>query len=551
MSKPTIIIPSAKIVPEELQYLGAFPAVIYPINSKISFDYLYNNYRETAMSIKVVCYENADLVQNSLQSYRSNIVSIEVLPELKDLGYTVLEALNGVDTPVIINFADTIIMDSIDELLSFDSFFFAEDYISDKWTFYSINNGVIETISDKVRIDVGEKRRLFVGVFSIQNTGLFRDCLTSALRTQDKTTSSFYHALMDYSQFCPLKEIEAHSWFDIGHIDKYNDSLIEVKAREFNHISVDKERGILNKTSENKEKFIGEILWYLKLPAEIEYVRPRIFSYSTDYNAPYVSMEYYDYHTIHELFLYGNLSYIQWNDVFHRILFVLDDLHKYSLTGCDTIPSLKEMYLDKTLKRLEELKRDEIFLPFFEKTIVVNGERFFSLNKICKLLREIIPQMLYDVDTFHIIHGDMCFSNIMIDSKFSFIKLIDPRGKFGKYDIYGDIRYELAKLFHSIDGKYDYIIKDLFIVNYSLTNPSIEYEITHRQRSFDIYDLFLKVFHNEIADDLEKIQLIEALLFLSMLPLHSENIEHQMAMLATGLEILNRVISIKEGQTNV
>ncbi len=34
-----------------------------------------------------------------------------------------------------------------------------------------------------------------------------------------------------------------------------------------------------------------------------------------------------------------------------------------------------------------------------------------------------------------------------VDTNLSFIKVIDPRGKFGTYDIYGDFRYELAKTF--------------------------------------------------------------------------------------------------------
>ena len=48
---------------------------------------------------------------------------------------------------------------------------------------------------------------------------------------------------------------------------------------------------------------------------------------------------------------------------------------------------------------------------------------------------------------------------------------------------------------------------------------------------------------------LRKIELIEALLFLSMIPLHGESIRHQMVMLGTGLEILNRVVDIQvEGE---
>jgi hypothetical protein len=321
---------------------------------------------------------------------------------------------------------------------------------------------------------------------------------------------------------------------------------LAVKSREFNHITVDKNRGILKKTSDDKGKFIGEILWYLKLPADIEYVRPRIFTYSTSYEDPYISMEYYAYHTIHELFLYGDLNYHQWNDIFNRIKFVCEDFKRYSVKGKNIRVSLEDMYLNKTFQRLERLRNDNAFENFFNRSITVNGVRYQSLSKIIDKLERIIPEMLYDVQEFHIIHGDMCFANIMIDNNNSFIKVIDPRGKFGKYDIYGDTRYELAKLFHSVDGKYDFIIKDLFNVNYDIESASIDYEILDRKRDFNLYKLFTNVFKEEIENDLEKIELIEALLFLSMIPLHGESLDHQMVMLATGTEILSRIAEIKE-----
>ena len=96
--------------------------------------------------------------------------------------------------------------------------------------------------------------------------------------------------------------------------------------------------------------------------------------------------------------------------------------------------------------------------------------------------KKVIPKMLYEVDTFNIIHGDLCFANIMVDTNLSFIKVIDPRGKFGTYDIYGDFRYELAKLFHSVDGKYDFIIKDLFDVNFDYKRARIDYCIQDQKK---------------------------------------------------------------------
>ena len=85
--------------------------------------------------------------------------------------------------------------------------------------------------------------------------------------------------LQEYSKMHPMRSILTNNWFDIGHEDKYYNSKLEVRAREFNHITIDKNLGILKKTSDDKDKFIGEIKWYLKLPADVEYVRPRIFDY--------------------------------------------------------------------------------------------------------------------------------------------------------------------------------------------------------------------------------------------------------------------------------
>ena len=56
--------------------------------------------------------------------------------------------------------------------------------------------------------------------------------------------------------------------------------------------------------------------------------------------------------------------------------------------------------------------------------------------------------------------------------------------------------------------------------------------------------VFVEAFSDEIGNDLKKIELIEALLFLSMIPLHNESLEHQLVMLGTGLDILNRIVDI-------
>lgn len=538
-----LIIPAAKIVPEELQRLGKLPGIIYPVNQKITFDYLYEEYKDYCSSMDIMCYEKADKVTRRLQKYIGEKVKIKILPKLSDLGHTVYFGLENVTEPVIINFADTIVMDNIACVVG-DAFYCQEELMSDTWTFFDEQNGSITNIYDKNSVDTGVRKKLFVGVFQICNSVFFRECLEFAFYAENLHMSTFYYALQMYSKRYPMQAIATENWFDIGHEDKYYNSKLEVRAREFNHISIDKNRGILRKTSDDRDKFIGEIQWYLKLPSDVEYVRPRIFSYSIAYVAPYVSMEYYAYHTVHELYLYGDLTRQQWDEVFERIRFVCNDFKRYSLKDGNIPSSLEDMYLTKTLQRFDKMRSDDRFRSLFEKNITVNGVTYQSLNTVAEMLKRAIPEMLYDVDTFHIIHGDLCFTNIMVDNNFSFIKVIDPRGKFGTYDIYGDARYELAKLLHSVDGKYDFIIKDLFEVSYDLETASVTYSILDRKRNYDLYKVFLDTFKNEIGNDIKKIELIEALLFLSMIPLHGESLDHQMVMLGMGLDILNRVKDI-------
>ena len=47
-----------------------------------------------------------------------------------------------------------------------------------------------------------------------------------------------------------------------------------------------------------------------------------------------------------------------------------------------------------------------------------------------------------------VVHGDLCQANIHDDLRSRVGKLVDPRGSFGTAGIYGDPRYDVAKLYH-------------------------------------------------------------------------------------------------------
>ena len=141
---------------------------------------------------------------------------------------------------------------------------------------------------------------------------------------------------------------------------------------------------------------------------------------------------------------------------------------------------------------------------------------------------------------FTIIHGDLCFTNILVEDNYNFMRIIDPRGKFGTFDIYGDSRYELAKILHSLEGHYDYIIEDMFDVEVQDTHISYHLQLGEQTA----LQAFQQVFEKQLTD-IQAIRLIEATLFLSMIPLHNDYLSRQYAMLATGITLFDEVV--KEG----
>ena len=321
---------------------------------------------------------------------------------------------------------------------------------------------------------------------------------------------------------------------------------IKIEPRSFNFLELDEMRGILTKRSLHKEKLIKEISWYLKIPEQLRYLTPRIFGYSLSDDSPFVKMEYYGYRTLHEIFLDkicsgGGRNFLPCERLFQSLLTVAEEFQSYKIK-CDKLvaqAAVKSMCLDKTLSRLEKLKGKDEFKKFFTRKIIINGKSFHSLNEIIALLPDMVSRLLFEnvEEYFSVIHGDLCFPNILVEEEHKFLRLVDPRGKFGDFDIYGDWRYDLAKLLHSLEGNYDFIIEDEFKVN--VCDAAIDYEM-----NFDfseLIEIFSKVFESQLKN-LPALRLIEATLFLSMIPLHENFLSRQQVMLARGVELFEAVL---------
>ncbi|EJS83145.1 hypothetical protein KCU_11548, partial [Pasteurella multocida subsp. multocida str. P52VAC] len=160
-----------------------------------------------------------------------------------------------------------------------------------------------------------------------------------------------------------------------------------------------------------------------------------------------------------------------------------------------------------------------------------------ELPSLREIAQECIDNTLKLPEVPAILHGDLCFSNMMYDSRGNSIKVIDPRGMNTKQEmvLYGNQTYDLAKLCHSFIGLYDFIIADSFELEKSddygiRLNFNIDSRFEEIQQLFMRKQLLPNVTNNEIIPP-------TILLFLSMIPLHFDKPNRQEAMLANGLRL--------------
>lgn len=345
---------------------------------------------------------------------------------------------------------------------------------------------------------------------------------------------SFIRGIKAYNEIKHLDNIILPNWMDFGLSNSYYRSISKLTTqRVFNAMNVT--RYSVRKSSKDKRKIAAESNWIESLPAQMKHYAPTVWDRGEEGDMGYYEIEYYFLPTLANLFVFGqNKSYV-WEGIIDACVEYLNDEARFRPEDLELKALQNDMlYSAKTVKRLDDYARQSgVSLDTPWK---VNGVTTPSLVDIIADIEHYISKQ--DTRFVAIMHGDLCFSNILYDFKSKTIKVIDPRGLDidGNMSVYGDFRYDVAKLAHSIIGMYDFIIGGMF-----------EY------KEFAPYDISLKF---EISDELLHIQsyfcnkkfggyTIEELntypilihLFFSMLPLHNDSPERQKAMLANALRL--------------
>jgi len=281
---------------------------------------------------------------------------------------------------------------------------------------------------------------------------------------------------------------------DFGTLPEYISNRSIRKERAFNQITIQdlgNNTKIVTKKSTDTSKLLAEACFIQNLPPKYAVYYPRV--YSIDAEKSKYTMDYVYAPSLRDVALFTDKSYDTWVEIFDAInTFV--SLCKNSVSSENS-----SFWSANYLKNHERLAQVQRLLP--EMNSKYSRDSMFIEN-----LREDLIARFGSARTMY--HGDLHFANMFYDFNKKQLKLVDPRGEFS-----GHWFYDMAKLMHSVVGKYDYIDSQL----YSITSDgkAFYYDKGHEQIEQAFKDVF--------GDESELLRRLTASLFLSMIPLHKDN----------------------------
>jgi dTDP-glucose pyrophosphorylase len=538
-----LILSAGQINKELSKIFGKIPSGLIPINGKpVIFRIIDKLLNEGIRNISItVGYKKEILEEIITEQYKNqcNIQFIESNFE-KPPGNSIKDSINQFnEKKLLIILGDTLIDNNLTELVNKGKNFVltSNEFVNtENWCVITKNEEKLDKIFDKKILENNKKYHALVGCYFFNNVNLLKNSLDKFKDDDRLEISSIIRKIKEKEEF---DSETAQEWLDVGHLENYfSTKQFVLKTRYFNRLQFDDSGENVIKTSTNNEKLVNEINWYKQIPDEILDLVPKISDYSVQKN-PFIKLEYIKHPTLSELWLYGEFSSNFWKEIINDLFIIIQKFKKHNHHV--TKQEYNSIYFQKTQDRINELIKDnEIFKEVFEQDFIfINSKK----QKNWKLMKDQINEkinIMFNEEDNCLIHGDLYFSNILYDSEKRNFKLIDPRGKWGQ-GIAGDIKYDIAKIRHSVVGGFDTITNGLYSANHEGPNK-IEYNIFVSKNNQTIRNELDNIIKRNWK--LDEIKMIEGLLFISMLPLHSDNLERQLALFCIGIERLNEIFGV-------
>lgn len=276
---------------------------------------------------------------------------------------------------------------------------------------------------------------------------------------------------------------------------------------------------ILVKSSTNKKKIKAEYNFYHLLPEDMKFWFVIPFNYKEEETSASYTMERLHMTDLAIKWVHGSMEENEFEELMDKYFYFFNCRHTRKCSGAEYKSIADKLYVDKVKDRISDLKR----LPEYKKieTLLTctDGLQLDELvDKYFVLKAKVESKVKYKVESV-IGHGDPCFANAMYNKSTKTLKFIDPKGALKEEELWTNPYYDVAKLSHSVCGKYDFFNNALFDIKVDI---DFDYNL---EIPFD-NSKYVEIFRKKVKEngfDYWSVRIYEASLFLSMLPLHIDN----------------------------
>jgi hypothetical protein len=414
--------------------------------------------------------------------------------EGSSLLYSISLCKEYLQCPFVFHACDTLLPKNYIDEVDFSSNWSVGGIGENSQSYRTLNclNGKISSINEK-----GEQNfdYVYVGVSGFYDYEIFWNTCKNILKTVNTSDLSDCHVIRKMNEF---SVISLNEWYDIGNIDALKRTRSKIKGTIQVLDKEDENIFVLNdfviKFFHNKKICYDRVLRSTSLGG----LTPKLLD-STE--------NFYKY----EYVVADLLS-----DVVNRIKFL--ELLQWAKENLwvskeqeNFYDNALSFYKDKTLLRIEKFLDKHNLL---DEVNYING---VEVPKIKDLITQINFEDIIGKEPTGF-HGDFILDNILISDTFT---LIDWRQDFNGIIESGDMNYDLAKLNHNLVLNHDMLYHDYFKIDFS---KGIECDV-HVKKSLIDCKSILKEFCEENGINFNNIEILTALIWINMSPLHEHPLD--------------------------
>ncbi|MFM4704714.1 hypothetical protein [Aeromonas bivalvium] len=343
----------------------------------------------------------------------------------------------------------------------------------------------------------------------------------------------FINGVREYCKETSVEFSETEKWFDFGHINSYFQSKANFTTqRSFNELEITSR--FVKKSSSNQNKIKAESNWFKNIPEDIRFYTPHYLGDGIDSNGSfYYKLEYLYNLALNELYVFADTPNVVWSEILNHCFDFIEACYKYhSSSPISSQLDTNSLFAEKTNERLSVYMTNKGFS--IDDQWDFNGQHL-SIKEVLSDCHPYLPK----TSSPTVMHGDLCFSNIIYDFRTNCIKVIDPRGidHKGNITIEGDEKYDISKLAHSIIGLYDYIIAGYHTTSINWLERKISFSMPSMVKHTQLQEFFIKSVEDRFGVLPLSLYAMQVHLFLSMLPLHDDDKARQDALFSNAFRL--------------